>query len=205
MIGKLTGKVDSLGEDNALIDVNGVGYIVACSTPTLARLSVGGPASLLIETRLRDEIMALYGFFDAAERDWFRLLTTVQGVGAKVGLSILSAVPAERLQLAIASGDKAAITRADGVGPKLALRIVTELKDKAGAIGARFEPAARATAAASNVEPAASSTADAVSALVNLGYARSDAYGAVAAAAKKLGDDGKLADLIRIGLKELAA
>jgi Holliday junction DNA helicase RuvA len=199
MIGKLTGKVDTVGIDNLILDVGGVGYVVACSTPTLARLQPGGPASLLIETRVRDEIMALYGFFDAAERDWFKLLTTVQGVGAKVGLSILSALPAERLQLAIASGDKASVQRADGVGAKLALRIVTELKDKAGAIGVSFEPTARMAS-----EPAGP-TADAVSALVNLGYARADAYGAVAAAAKKLGDEAKLPDLIRVGLKELAA
>ncbi|MDB5364659.1 MAG: ATP-dependent helicase RuvA [Rhodospirillales bacterium] len=201
MIGKLTGKVDTVGIDNIILDVGGVGYVVACSTPTLARLQPGGPASLLIETRVRDEIMALYGFFDAAERDWFKLLTTVQGVGAKVGLSILSAVPAERLQLAIASGDKASVQRADGVGAKLALRIVAELKDKAGTIGVSFEPIARLAS-----EPAGNTpTSDAVSALVNLGYARADAYGAVAAAAKKLGDEAKLPDLIRVGLKELAA
>lgn len=204
MIGKLTGKVDSVATDHLILDVNGVGYVVACSTPTLARLSPGAPAALLIETRVRDEIMALYGFFDAAERDWFRLLTTVQGVGAKVGLSILSAVPADKLQLAIASGDKASVQRADGVGAKLALRIVTELKDKAGSIGVTFEPApARGGNAGENVHN--TPTNDAVSALVNLGYARADAYGAVAAAAKQLGDGARLSDLIRIGLKELSA
>ncbi|GIL40168.1 Holliday junction branch migration protein RuvA [Roseiterribacter gracilis] len=202
MIGKLTGKIDTIGTDNVILDVGGVGYIVACSTPTLARLVVGAPASLLIETRVRDEIMALYGFFDAAERDWFKLLTTVQGVGAKVGLSILSAVPADKLQLAIASGDKASVQRADGVGAKLALRIVTELKDKAGSIGVTFEPIARGNAS----EPVHNTpTNDAVSALVNLGYARADAYGAVAAAAKKLGDGANLGALIPAALKELSA
>ncbi len=137
--------------------------------------------------------MALYGFFDTAERDWFKLLTTVQGVGAKVGLSILSAVPADKLQLAIASGDKASVQRADGVGAKLALRIVTELKDKAGSIGVTFEPTPRGNAS----EPVYNTPSnDAVSALVNLGYARADAYGAVAAATKKLGDGAKLEALI---------
>jgi Holliday junction DNA helicase RuvA len=209
MIGKLTGRVDTLGLDSAIIDVGGVGYIVACATPTLSRLTQGGPASLLIETRIRDEIMALYGFADAHERDWFRLLTTVQGVGAKVALAILAAVPPDRLVLAIASGDKVALTRADGVGPKLALRIVTELKDKAGTIGAgdvsSFAPAEGAGKAAGAGGPANSAAQDAVSALVNLGYQRVDAFGAVAAAVKQLGKEAALSDLIRLGLKELSS
>ena len=198
MIAKLTGRVDSFGADWVIIDVNGVGYLASCSRRTLSGLgAAGSPASLLVETRVREEMPYLYGFADAVERDWFRLLTTVQGVGAKVALAILSVLTPDRLTLAIAAQDKAAISQADGVGPKLATRLLSELKDKAGSIGATFEvnmPAAAATTGGV--------TGDAVSALTNLGYGRSEALATVA----RLQQEGdSLSDIIRRALKELAA
>ena len=133
MIGKLSGIIDSFKDNHVILDVNGVGYLVFASNRTLARIgSKGDPASLLIDTHVREDHIHLYGFADVAEQEWFRLLTSVQGVGAKVGLAILAVCPPEKLALIIASGDKAAITQADGVGPKLGVRILTELKDKAG-------------------------------------------------------------------------
>ena len=133
MIGKLSGTIDSFKGNHVILDVNGVGYLVFASNRTLARIgSKGDPASLLIDTHVREDHIHLYGFADSAEQEWFRLLTSVQGVGAKVGLAILAVCPPEKLALIIASGDKAAITQADGVGPKLGVRILTELKDKAG-------------------------------------------------------------------------
>ncbi|MBV9554844.1 MAG: Holliday junction branch migration protein RuvA [Alphaproteobacteria bacterium] len=203
MIAKLTGTVDSVGPDGAVIDVGGVGYLVFASTRTIGRLPpTGGAARLLVETHVREDHIHLYGFADAAERDWFRLLTTVQGVGAKVALAILSAVAPEELTLAIVAQDKATMARADGVGPKLAARIVNELKDKVGGMAlAATNAAARAPAAAA-AEPGA--TGDAVSALVNLGYRRAEAFGAVAAASRRLGAGVKVDALIRAGLQELA-
>ena len=137
MIGKLTGIVDHVAADHAIVDVAGVGYLVACPVSTLSRLQAGATVSLMIETRITDETIKLYGFFTADEREWFRLLQTVQNVGARVALNVLSALPPRELERALALGDKAVIGRAQGVGPKLALRIATELKDKAPAMMAR--------------------------------------------------------------------
>lgn len=198
MIARLRGLVDQLSATTAVIDVNGVGYLVACSGRTLAQLRQGQEAVLQVETHLREDGIYLYGFADAAERDWFRLLQTVQGVGARVALAILSALAPDALVQAIASGDRVAITRADGVGPKLAVRVLTELKDKAGGI-------ALGTVARADPKAPPSSTNDAVSALVNLGYGRSEAFAAVAKAGKALGEGASLDALIRAGLKELAA
>lgn len=208
MIAKLSGKVDSLGMDWVVIDVNGVGYIVFASSRTLGMLAVGMSVSLMIETHVREDHIHLYGFGDATERDWFRLLTTVQGVGAKVGLAILSVLEPGEILRAIASGDKTAIGRASGVGPKLANRILTELKDKAGnmALGAMAstpsgEAAPKPAAAAGGGRDEIS---DAVSALVNLGYSPSDALGVVSQAAGDLGDEAPVEALIRAGLAALA-
>ena len=200
MIAKLTGILDHIGADGAIVDVGGVGYLVFASTRTLGQLQPGAGARLLIETHVREDHIHLYGFIDAAERDWFRLLTTVQGVGAKVALAILSAVPPNDLTLAIVAQDKAMLARAEGVGPKLAARIVNELRDKVGGLALAATNAA-APAPAAN-DPGA--TGDAVSALVNLGYRRAEAFGAVAAASRRLGGDAKVDALVRAGLQELA-
>ena len=200
MIAKLAGVIDQIGPEAAIIDVSGVGYLAFCSTRTIGRLpAVGAPASLLIETHVREDHIHLYGFVDAAERDWFRQLTTVQGVGARLALAILSAVAPEHLGPAILARDKAALMRADGVGARLAARIVNELHDKVG--GAAGEATVPTTAAsAEDAGPAA----DAVSALVNLGYRRTEAFGAVATAARRLGSGADAGALIRVGLQELA-
>jgi Holliday junction DNA helicase RuvA len=202
MIAKLTGILDHIGPEGAIVDVGGVGYLVFCSTRTVGQLPPsGGATSLLVETHVREDHIHLYGFFDAAERDWFRLLTTVQGVGARLALAILSAVAPNELTLAIVAQDKAMLARADGVGPRLAARIVNELRDKVGGLAlAATNAAAPAPQAAS--EPGV--TGDAVSALVNLGYRRAEAFGAVAAASRRLGGDAKVDALIRAGLQELA-
>jgi Holliday junction DNA helicase RuvA len=202
MIAKLTGILDHIGPDGAVIDVGGVGYLCFCSSRTLGQLPPsGGPARVLVETHVREDHIHLYGFIDAAERDWFRLLTTVQGVGAKVALAILSAVAPDELTLAIVSQDRTTLARADGVGPKLAARIVNELKDKVGGLALAATNSAAPTALAA-VE--AGVTGDAVSALVNLGYRRAEAFGAVASASRRLGDGVKVDALIRAGLQELA-
>ncbi len=199
MIAKLTGAIDSAGSDSAIVDVNGVGYLVFCSARTLGKLPAkGAPVSLLIETHVREDHIHLYGFADTSEREWFRLLTTVQGVGAKLGLAILGALSPDDLARAIASGDKASLSRPSGVGPKLAARIASELKDKVknmalGPIAADL-PAGEGTNA---------TIADAVSALVNLGYRRPEAIDAVTAVARRLGDDAAVGALIRAGLQEL--
>lgn len=198
MIGKLTGMVDSISGNQLLIDVQGVGYVVACSARTLGQLGNGMAVSLLVETQVREDAFNLYGFLAAAERDWFRLLTTVQGVGAKVALAILSVLAPEQLAQAIAAQDKAAVAQADGVGPKLALRIVTELKDKVPIFG--FTPSQPATR---NAQPATHAD-DALSALLNLGYKRMEAFAAVAAAAQKLGSDARIDALIKASLAELS-
>ena len=201
MIAKLAGVVDQIGPEGAVIDVGGVGYLAFCSTRTTSRLpAAGSPASLLIETHVREDYIHLYGFIDAAERDWFRRLTTVQGVGARLALAILSAVAPEQLGLAILAQDKAALTRAYGVGARLAARIVNELRDKVGATVAATTPVTTMPAADADAGP----TADAVSALVNLGYRRTEAYGAVATAARRLGSSADAGALIRAGLQELA-
>jgi Holliday junction DNA helicase RuvA len=201
MIAKLTGILDHIGSEGAVIDVGGVGYLVFASTRTLGQLpSPGGAARLLIETHVREDHIHLYGFVDAAERDWFRLLTTVQGVGARLALAILSAVAPTDLTLAIVAQDKAMLARADGVGPKLAARIVNELRDKVGGLALAATNAA--VPAPPTSEPGV--TGDAVSALVNLGYRRAEAFGAVAAASRRLGGEAKVDALIRAGLQELA-
>jgi holliday junction DNA helicase RuvA len=202
MIAKLTGVIDQAGPEAAVIDVGGVGYLAFCSTRTISRLPpTGSTASLLIETHVREDHIHLYGFIDAAERDWFRRLTTVQGVGARLALAILSAVAPEQLGLAILAQDKAALTRADGVGARLAARIINELRDKVGG----FAAAATASAPIAPAPDAdAGAAADAVSALVNLGYRRAEAFGAVATATRQLGNSADTGALIRAGLQELA-
>ncbi|HQT66077.1 MAG: Holliday junction branch migration protein RuvA [Rhodospirillales bacterium 20-60-12] len=199
MIGRLRGLVEQIEDGRCIIDVGGVGYVVQASARSLAALPLPpGIAILLIETQVREDAITLYGFADAAERDWFRLLTTIQGVGAKVALSLLSALPPNALTSAIAKGDRGAITRAPGVGPKLATRLIAELREKVGAMPAGVDlPAAI-------VIPPQSPLADAVSALVNLGYRRPEAEGALARAQDNLGSDASLDELIRAGLKALA-
>lgn len=204
MIAKLTGVLDSTGTDWAVVDVAGVGYLVFCSARTLAALpGVGKAVSLTVETQVREDYIHLYGFADAADREWFRLLTTVQGVGARVALALQSVLSATDLMQAILVQDKTALTRASGVGPKLAGRIVAELKDKVGGV-ALASPIAALTGAAAQLE-AGGPAADAVSALVNLGYRRAEAFGAVAHAAQALGPEAGTEALIRAGLKELSA
>ncbi|MBT7249488.1 MAG: Holliday junction branch migration protein RuvA [Rhodospirillaceae bacterium] len=206
MIARLKGLIDAVGDDWAIVDVSGVGYIVFCSVRTLSRLAVGEAAVLEIETHVREDHIHLYGFAGAGERDWFRLLTTVQGVGAKVALGILGVLSPDELLQGIAAADKGAFTRAPGVGPKLATRLVTELKDKAGALalGASAVKPVGATAAPAPDAVASSSLSDAASALVNLGYGPSDALGAASRAASQLGEGAGVEDLIRIALQELA-
>jgi Holliday junction DNA helicase RuvA len=201
MFAKLKGILDSTSDDTAVIDVNGVGYLVSASRATLSRLGAPGNAvSVLIETHVREDKIALYAFASAAERDWFRQLYSVQGVGPKVALAILSALPPDSLATAIAAGDAKLLTRADGVGPKLATRIVTELKSKVATIGlAEAAPVAAMAAVPAGV------VADAVSALINLGYGRSEAFSAVAQAKNALGDKADVSSLIKAGLKELSA
>ena len=202
MIAKLAGVVEQIEPDAAVIDVNGVGYLAFCSTRTIGRLpSAGLPVRLLIETHVREDHIHLYGFIDAAERDWFRLLTTVQGVGARLALSILSAVAPDGLGLAILAQDKPALAQAEGVGPRLAARIVNELRDKIGSVAA---PAALSVASRSEPIDAGGVTADAISALENLGVGRTEALGAIAAAARRLGSEAGADVLIKAGLEELA-
>jgi len=201
MIARLTGILDAIGEDHAVIDVNGVGYLVFCSARTLRTLGErGAQVSLAVETHVREDHIHLYGFADAVERDWFRLLTTVQGVGAKVALAILGTLSPEDLANALMAEDKASLTRAPGVGPRVATRILTELRDKAG------ELTSVRTAQLSAGEAAPTGAVDdAVSALVNLGYRRADAFGAVARAVKALDGEPAVETLVRAGLRELSA
>lgn len=197
MIAKLTGLLDDTGPDWAVIDVNGVGYLVHCSARTLDRFGIRGDR-VVVHTQMQvsETDQRLIGFASAAERDWFRLLTAVQGVGSKVALAILSALTPEELQRACAVGDSAMVARSNGVGPKLASRIVNELKDKAGGL-----PSAPGLAV---VAPAGSSSADAVSALQNLGFKPAVASVAVAHAVGELGDDAGLNELVRVALKKAA-
>jgi Holliday junction DNA helicase RuvA len=203
MIGKLRGVVDSFGEDFVILDVAGVGYVVNCSSRTLQHLPrPGETATLAIETQVREDSIRLFGFLQDVERDWFRLLQSVQGVGAKVALAILSTLAPGELAGAVATQDKATVARAPGVGPKLAARIVAELKDKASALGG-FEPALTRLAG-EEAAAAPSSVRDAISALCNLGYGRPQATAAVTASVNALGQDADASALIRRGLKELA-
>jgi Holliday junction DNA helicase RuvA len=199
MIGKLTGIVDSITDDAVILDVHGVGYLVQCPTSSLSRLSIGGTASLMIEMKVSEDAIKLYGFGSTEEREWFRLLQTVQNVGSKVALSVLSTLNIRELQRALALGDKAMIGRAPGVGPKLALRIATELKDKAPTMMlGGDEDGLVATSISHGPE------SDAVSALIHLGYSDARATEAVARAAKLLGDHSEASALIREALKGMA-
>jgi len=213
MIAKLTGVIDGTAQNHMILDVNGVGYLVHASGRTLSRIgsAKGTPVSLLIETIVREDAFLLYGFADAAEKEWFQILCTVQGVGAKVAQSILGVVPPEQLAIVIAAQDKAVLRQADGVGDKLAVRIVTELKEKAGkiALGAAAQQQAlgarKAAGKGAPVELPRTASNDAVSALINLGYGRAEAFGAVANVMRDKGDGLPLGDLIRESLKELSA
>jgi Holliday junction DNA helicase RuvA len=204
MIGKLKGIVDAYGEDFVILDVGGVGYQVQCSARTLQELPASGqPAVLSIETYVREDQIRLFGFTSDVEREWFRLLQTVQGVGARVALSVLGTLKPAELASAIALRDKAMVARTPGVGPKVAERIVTELKDKAPAY-ADLDPAVVRLSGAVDDRRAPQPVADAVSALVNLGYGQPQAAAAIAAAAREAGEGSDAARLIRLGLKELA-
>lgn len=204
MIGKLKGLIDSYGDDFVIIDVQGVGYVVHCSSRTLQNLPpVGEAAMLAIETHVREDMIRLFGFRSDAEREWFRLLQSVQGVGAKVALGILSVLDPGHLATAIATGDKASVARGPGVGPKLAQRIVSELKDKAPAFSS-VDPALIRLSEAVDDRSAPAPVADAVSALINLGYPQVQASAAIAAAMKHAGDEAEAKTLIRLGLRELA-
>jgi len=202
VIGKLKGVVDTVGDGELILDVGGVGYVVAASARTLRNLPrIGEPIVLHIDTQMREDSIRLFGFLAEQERDWFRLLQSVQGVGAKVALAILSALSAADLAQAVALQDKAAVARAQGVGPKLAARIVAELKDKAPLSGAAGMGLPGQAAAAPELGGAAQ---DAVDALVNLGYARPQATQAVAKGVASLGAATTISALIKLGLKELA-
>ncbi|WP_337184945.1 Holliday junction branch migration protein RuvA [Shinella sp.] len=204
MIGKLKGTIDEIGEDHVVLDVHGVGYVAHCSARTLGKIGSAGEAAVLfIETYVREDQFRLFGFLTALEREWFRLLQSVQGVGSKVALAVLSTLTPGELANAIALQDKTAVSRAPGVGPKVAVRIVTELRNKAPAF------AGEASAAIGLKQEigegvASAPVADAVSALTNLGYSRDQAANAVAAALKNGGEGADSAKLIRLGLKELS-
>ncbi len=200
MIGKLFGTVDSYGDDWVILNVSGVGYIVHCSARTLGSLPAKGDnCELAIETYVREDQIRLFGFAHDVERDWFRLLLTVQGIGTKVALAVLSTLSINELASAIATQDKAQVSRTPGVGPKVALRLINELKDKSPTISASVVDA---FGAGQKIAPTAQ--ADAVSALVNLGYSQSQAGMAVSTAAHSAGEDAQAGELIRLGLKELA-
>jgi Holliday junction DNA helicase RuvA len=204
MIGKLKGLIESYGQDSVIVDVNGVGYLVHCSARTLQALPAQGEAvTLAIETHVREDQIRLFGFLSDGEREWFRLLQTVQGVGTKVALSVLSTLKPADLANAIAMRDKGMVARTPGVGPKVAERIVTELKDKAPAY-ADVDPAVIRLSGAIEDRRAPRPVADAVSALVNLGYGPPQAAAAIAAATRSAGEGADTAQLIRLGLKELA-
>jgi Holliday junction DNA helicase RuvA len=204
MIGKLKGMIDSYGEDHVILDVHGVGYVVHCSARTMQSLPQPGEAAALsIETYVREDQLKLYGFASDIEREWFRLLQTVQGVGAKSALSVLGTLRPSELASAIAIRDKAAISRTPGVGSKVAERIVTELKDKVPAF-ANIDPAVVHLAGALDDHRAPQPVRDAVSALVNLGYGEPQAAAAIAVASHDVGEGAQTAQLIKRGLKELA-
>ncbi|MFN7012179.1 MAG: Holliday junction branch migration protein RuvA [Allorhizobium sp.] len=204
MIGKLKGTLEEIGDDYALIDVHGVCYVAYCSARTLSRLGSPGEAAVLfIETYVREDQLKLFGFMTALEREWFNILQSVQGVGAKVALALLSTLTPSELANAIALQDKTAVSRAPGIGPKVAVRIITELKNKAPAFaGEASTNIGLKQELGEGVAPAP--VADAVSALTNLGYSREQAANAVAAALKNGGEGADSAKLIRLGLKELS-
>lgn len=213
MIGMLKGIVEAVGTDEAVIDVNGVGYLVGAGSRTLARLEPGQAVTMHVETHVREDVFRLYGFLEDVERAWFVHLQNVQGVGAKAAFAILDAVPVSEIANAAALGDKATFARAKGVGPKLAARIAAELKDKAPPQGRSFSIGLPVHAvggegpapAAAPVRPVnGTAREDAVSALVNLGYYETHARQAVAAVLREKGEDAPLGDVIRLSLKELA-
>jgi Holliday junction DNA helicase RuvA len=203
MIGKLRGKVDAIGESFLIVDVGGVGYEVQASSRTLRNLKIGEDVSLTIDTHVREDAIRLFGFDSEIERSWFRTLQNVQGVGSKVALGLLGTLSPQDLANAIALGDWASVEQAPGIGKKLALRIVAELKDKAPALTAAGLNIPTGAAGTSAV-PQGNAAAEAMSALSNLGYQPAQASAAVAAAVKELGDGADTAKLIRRGLKELA-
>ena len=205
MIAKLTGKITRANDESLIIDVNGVGYLVFCSTKTLEVVSKNEEVtSLLVETHVREDHIHLFGFFEEAEQNCFKILTTVQGVGAKVALGILSSWSPDKLANAISAGDKNLITKAPGVGPKLAARIITELKDKMGSV---YESQIITNYGQKSVNKKVDEgvISDVISALENLGYQRGNAYAASLAAADRLGDSVSLQVLIREALSELSA
>lgn len=207
MIGRLTGLVEAGDGNTAIVDVNGVGYLVHCSARTLTAATTGAPARLDVETQVREDAIVLYAFAVPGERAWFKLLISVQGVGGRVALQLLSALTMDEIAAAILSDDKKAISRADGVGPKLAQRVISVLKDKveSGAIAMpAFAGAADGADGGGIVAGGAMPSAEAVSALANLGYGRSEAYAAVARAEASLGDGAELPQLIAAALKEAA-
>lgn len=213
MFAKLTGTLDVISDGTLILDVNGVGYLVQASTRTLGRIGqTGDQAGLLIETVVREDQISLYGFADQVEKEWFNLLCTVQGVGAKAALAILAVVPPEELPTAIAAQDKGIITRADGIGPKLATRIVTELKEKASKMvvghpsGETMSGSGKSGGASAPAARQVSANGDAISALVNLGYGRAEAFTAVNTVSRQLGEEANdVQVLIRESLKELSA
>ena len=199
VIASLKGVLDTINEDSAVVDVSGIGYLVYCSKRTLSKLpQTNEMVTFLVETHVREDHIHLYGFSNPGERDWFRLLTTVQGVGAKVALEILSALEPKELEQALLNQDKILVSKANGVGPKLAGRIVLELKDKIGDV-------LKVNLDTTDPFPKqfSRSTEDAVSALVNLGFQRADAIGAIARVGQELGDGAAVHELIRAGLQEL--
>lgn len=205
MIGKLSGIIDSVHDSNLILDVGGVGYVVQASRRTLSAVGhKGQPASLLIDTHVREDAITLVGFADALEQGWFRLLNSVQGVGIKAGLAILSACPADKISVIITSQDKAALQQAEGVGPKLAVRILTELKDRAENMDNSSSAKGKKYQDVIGIVSHETIDTDAVSALVNLGYGRAESYTAVLNARAK-SNDNDLQSLIRISLKELSA
>ena len=203
MIGKLRGTVDSVGPDWTILDVHGVGYLVHCSSQTLQSLRAGEAAVLAVETQVRELDIRLFGFASEVEREWFRLLQGVQGVGAKLALAILSTLRSADLASAVALQDKGMIARAPGVGPKMAARICAELKDKVPALAVPDQGLARLQSDLGD-RVAPQLVSDAVSALVNLGYGQTQASGAISAALREAGEGAETAKLIRLGLKELA-
>jgi len=208
LIAKLTGKVDSSGDDWFILDVNGVGYLIFASVRTLRNLpAIGEIVSMMIETHVREDHIHLYGFQTSSEKAWFALLQTVQGVGAKVALAILSIYDGEELTQIVAAADKTALTRVSGIGPKVAGRITAELKDKVAKMDLGAAAFTEKTVGSKTDKTAAvnhTAAGDAVSALVNLGYGRADAFGAVATAGRELGAEATVEQLITAGLKELA-
>ena len=202
MIAYLRGRVIATHEDAVVLDVGGVGYLVHCATRTLAGLGSGEAVELHVETQVREDAITLFGFLDPAECRWFRLLQGIQGVGARTALAVLGVLTPDRLVTAIAAQDRTALTRASGVGAKLAARIVAELKERVGALPVAV---GRAMAPVGSNPTLSGTTEDAVSALVNLGYGRAEAFAAVARCRARLGEGAAVGELVREGLKELSA